>query len=142
MIHLGPLDIYKPEFLRYRVGQSIVGVRLVFGAELTGRMPLFSKKATITSAAESKKNGKQNKTKENGEEKQKSKGSYGATERTENTKPTPDQPAEESEEIAKKLIFHAQLAHGSPTGKIENFSNVKELYQRIGDAFSLSPSEV
>lgn len=142
MIHLGPLDIYKPEFLRYRVGQSIVGVRLVFGAELTGRMPLFSKKATITSAAESKKNGKQNKTKENGEEKQKSKGSYGATERTENTKPTPDQPAEESEEIAKKLIFHAQLAHGSPTGKIENFSNVKELYQRIGDAFSLSPSEI
>ena len=48
----------------------------------------------------------------------------------------------EAEQLAKRLVFHAQLAHGSPTGKIENFSNVKELYQRIGDAFSLSASEV
>lgn len=48
----------------------------------------------------------------------------------------------EAEQLAKRLIFHAQLAHGSPTGKIENFGNVKELYQRIGDAFSINASEV
>uniref|UniRef100_A0A3Q2Z7I4 GIPC1-3 GH1 domain-containing protein n=1 Tax=Hippocampus comes TaxID=109280 RepID=A0A3Q2Z7I4_HIPCM len=27
-----------------------------------------------------------------------------------------------------RLIFHTQLAHGSPTGRIEGFSNVRELY--------------
>uniref|UniRef100_A0A672MZA5 GIPC PDZ domain containing family, member 2 n=1 Tax=Sinocyclocheilus grahami TaxID=75366 RepID=A0A672MZA5_SINGR len=41
-----------------------------------------------------------------------------------------------------KLVFHTQLAHGSPTGRIEGFSNVKELYSKIAEAFNLSPDEV
>ena len=39
-----------------------------------------------------------------------------------------------------KLIFHCQLAHGSPTGLISGFSNVKELYQKIADCFEI-PAE-
>lgn len=41
-----------------------------------------------------------------------------------------------------ELIFHCQLAHGSPTREIKDFSNVKELYARIAEAFGISPSEV
>ncbi|CAG01122.1 unnamed protein product [Tetraodon nigroviridis] len=41
-----------------------------------------------------------------------------------------------------RLIFHTQLAHGSPTGRIEGFSNVRELYAKIGEAFAIPPSEV
>lgn len=41
-----------------------------------------------------------------------------------------------------KLIFHTQLAHGSPTGRIHGFTNVKELYAKIAEVFSISPSEV
>lgn len=41
-----------------------------------------------------------------------------------------------------KLVFHTQLAHGSPTGRIEGFSNVKELYAKIADAFKIKPAEV
>ena len=40
------------------------------------------------------------------------------------------------------LVFHAQLAHGSPTKKIKDFSNVKEMYARIGEAFKMRSSEV
>ncbi|CAF1064231.1 unnamed protein product [Rotaria magnacalcarata] len=36
-----------------------------------------------------------------------------------------------------KLIFHCQLAHGSPTGLIAGFSNVRELYQKIADCFEI-----
>src|SRR5690348_9144747 len=41
-----------------------------------------------------------------------------------------------------KLIFHCQLAHGSPTGLISGFSNVKELYQKIADCFEIPVSTV
>ncbi|KAL8211775.1 UNVERIFIED_CONTAM: PDZ domain-containing protein gipc1 [Gekko kuhli] len=34
------------------------------------------------------------------------------------------------------------LAHGSPTGRIEGFTNVKELYSKIAEAFKISPLEV
>uniref|UniRef100_A0A8C5WC10 GIPC PDZ domain containing family member 1 n=1 Tax=Leptobrachium leishanense TaxID=445787 RepID=A0A8C5WC10_9ANUR len=44
--------------------------------------------------------------------------------------------------LRPRLVFHAQLAHGSPTGRIEGFSNVKELYAKIAEAFNLSPGEV
>ena len=30
-----------------------------------------------------------------------------------------------------KFVFYCQLAHGSATGKVEGFTNVKELYQKI-----------
>ncbi|XP_005999139.3 PDZ domain-containing protein GIPC3 [Latimeria chalumnae] len=44
--------------------------------------------------------------------------------------------------VRPRLVFHTQLAHGSPTGKIEGFTNVKELYTRIAEAFSISPTEI
>ncbi|XP_009960319.1 PREDICTED: SWI/SNF-related matrix-associated actin-dependent regulator of chromatin subfamily E member 1-related, partial [Leptosomus discolor] len=39
------------------------------------------------------------------------------------------------------LVFHTQLAHGSPTGRIEGFTNVKELYAKIAEVFGISPTE-
>lgn len=44
--------------------------------------------------------------------------------------------------LRPKLVFHTQLAHGSPTGRIEGFSNVKELYAKIAEVFNLTSSEV
>ncbi|XP_051983829.1 PDZ domain-containing protein GIPC1-like [Xyrauchen texanus] len=44
--------------------------------------------------------------------------------------------------LRPKLVFHTQLAHGSPTGRIEGFSNVKELYNKIAEAFNLSADEI
>lgn len=44
--------------------------------------------------------------------------------------------------LRPKLVFHTQLAHGSPTGRIEGFGNVKELYGKIAEAFNISPPEV
>ncbi|XP_062849027.1 PDZ domain-containing protein GIPC2 [Trichomycterus rosablanca] len=41
-----------------------------------------------------------------------------------------------------RLVFHTQLAHGSPTGRIEGFSNVKELYAKISEAFNLTTTEI
>uniref|UniRef100_A0A8C9TB27 GIPC PDZ domain containing family, member 3 n=1 Tax=Scleropages formosus TaxID=113540 RepID=A0A8C9TB27_SCLFO len=41
-----------------------------------------------------------------------------------------------------KLVFHTQLAHGSPTARIHGFTNVKELYAKIAEAFGISPSEI
>lgn len=44
--------------------------------------------------------------------------------------------------LRPRLVFHTQLAHGSPTGRIEGFTNVKELYSKIADAFKISQAEV
>ncbi|XP_051555654.1 PDZ domain-containing protein GIPC1-like [Myxocyprinus asiaticus] len=44
--------------------------------------------------------------------------------------------------LRPKLVFHTQLAHGSPTGRIEGFTNVKELYNKIAEAFNLNPDEI
>jgi len=41
-----------------------------------------------------------------------------------------------------KLIFHCQLAHGSPTGLISGFSNVKELYNKIAECYEIQQNEV
>lgn len=42
----------------------------------------------------------------------------------------------------RELVFHTQLAHGSSTRDIKDFSNVRELYAKIAAAFELEPSEV
>ncbi|KAK2107138.1 PDZ domain-containing protein gipc2 [Saguinus oedipus] len=42
---------------------------------------------------------------------------------------------------APRLVFHAQLAHGSATGRVEGFSSIQELYAKIAGAFEISPSE-
>ncbi|XP_064360713.1 PDZ domain-containing protein GIPC1-like isoform X2 [Dromaius novaehollandiae] len=44
--------------------------------------------------------------------------------------------------LRPRLAFHAQLAHGSPTGRVEGFGNVRELYGRIAEAFRIPPGEV
>ncbi|CAH1772899.1 unnamed protein product [Owenia fusiformis] len=40
------------------------------------------------------------------------------------------------------LKFHCQQAHGSPTGIISGFTNVRELYQKIAQCYDISPSEI
>ena len=41
-----------------------------------------------------------------------------------------------------KLVFHCQLAHGSPTGLISGFTNVKELYHKIAECYEIQAKEV
>lgn len=43
---------------------------------------------------------------------------------------------------SSSLVFHCQLAHGSPTGLISDFSNVRELYQKIAERYDLPTEEV
>ncbi|KAF7414686.1 hypothetical protein HZH68_003175 [Vespula germanica] len=40
------------------------------------------------------------------------------------------------------LVFHCQLAHGSPTGLISGFSNVRELYQKIAECYDIPSEEI
>eukprot|EP00043_Microstomoeca_roanoka_P026599 m.12159 g.12159 ORF g.12159 m.12159 type:complete len:296 (+) comp6774_c0_seq2:529-1416(+) len=47
------------------------------------------------------------------------------------------QPAE-----AFDMVFHCQLAHGSPTKQIRDFTNVKQLYEAIAKSFGISTSEI
>ena len=35
------------------------------------------------------------------------------------------------------MVFHVQLAHGSPTRQVRDFTNVKQLYESIAKAFAL-----
>lgn len=44
--------------------------------------------------------------------------------------------------LKPQLIFHCQLAHGSPTGLITGFASVKELYQKIAECYDFSVEEV
>jgi hypothetical protein len=41
-----------------------------------------------------------------------------------------------------KLVFHCQLAHGSPTGLISGFTNVKELYNKIAECYDIQAADV
>lgn len=41
-----------------------------------------------------------------------------------------------------KLVFHCQLAHGSPTGLISGFTNVKELYNKISECYEINANEI
>lgn len=41
-----------------------------------------------------------------------------------------------------KLVFHCQLAHGSPTGVISGFTNVRELYEKIAACYDMDPVQV
>lgn len=44
--------------------------------------------------------------------------------------------------IKNQLVFHCQLAHGSPTGLISGFSSVKELYQKIAECYDFAVDEI
>jgi len=41
-----------------------------------------------------------------------------------------------------RLLFHCQLAQGSPTGIISGFTNVKELYKKIAECYDMVPSDI
>ena len=40
------------------------------------------------------------------------------------------------------MVFHCQLAHGSPTRQIRDFTNVKQLYESIAKAFGIKSNDV
>ncbi|XP_019764046.1 PDZ domain-containing protein GIPC3 [Dendroctonus ponderosae] len=44
--------------------------------------------------------------------------------------------------VTNSLQFYCQLAHGSPTAFVSGFSNVKELYDKIGEAFDMPASDI
>lgn len=48
----------------------------------------------------------------------------------------------ENEESRPQLVFHCQLAQGSPTGIISGFTNVKELYQKIAQCYDMLPADI
>jgi len=41
-----------------------------------------------------------------------------------------------------RLVFHCQLAQGSPTGIISGFTNVKELYMKIAECYDMQSQEI
>ncbi|CAM5162256.1 unnamed protein product [Natator depressus] len=49
--------------------------------------------------------------------------------------PAPAQPG-------ARLLFHTQLAHGSPTGRVGGFASVRELYEQIGQAYRIPAAEI
>ena len=53
-----------------------------------------------------------------------------------------DREPEEAQDGRPRLVFHCQLAQGSPTGIISGFTNVKELYQKIAECYDMPASEV
>lgn len=57
-------------------------------------------------------------------------------------KKVPQPPQIEPTILKPQLVFHCQLAHGSPTGLITGFSSVKELYQKIAECYDFSVDEV
>ncbi|XP_060710880.1 PDZ domain-containing protein GIPC1-like isoform X2 [Hemiscyllium ocellatum] len=44
--------------------------------------------------------------------------------------------------LRPRLVFHTQLAHGSATGRVEGFTNVRELYTKLGEAFNMEPAQI
>lgn len=60
------------------------------------------------------------------------------TDQTGNNKQNQQQPT-----VTKpQLVFHCQLAHGSPTGLITGFSSVRELYSKIAECYEFPVDEV
>jgi hypothetical protein len=40
------------------------------------------------------------------------------------------------------MVFHVQLAHGSPTRQVRDFTNVKQLYESIAKAFGIATTDI
>jgi len=55
--------------------------------------------------------------------------------------PAPAAPAAPPQE-AFDMVFYVQLAHGSPTRNVRDFTNVKQLYESIAKAFGISASDI
>lgn len=56
--------------------------------------------------------------------------------------PTPNNQTGPVDAAPVQLTFHCQLAHGSPTGIINGFSNLKELYLKIAECYDIDASEI
>lgn len=97
-------------------------------------MPLFGgkKKGSKDNLTDSQPNSTVNSSTRPGEEPVSSNGTAKDVPRHE---PAPPQPR-------PKLVFHCQQAHGSPTGIISGFTNVKELYQKIAECYDMNVEEV
>lgn len=54
--------------------------------------------------------------------------------------PPPDPDA--ASQPPPRFVFYCQLAHGSATAKVEGFTNVKQLYEKIAAAFHIKDDEV
>ncbi|TMW40583.1 hypothetical protein DOY81_014337 [Sarcophaga bullata] len=48
----------------------------------------------------------------------------------------------ESNVTKPQLVFHCQLAHGSPTGLITGFASVRELYKKIAECYEIPADEI
>lgn len=68
--------------------------------------------------------------------------SNGPSENHENNNAANGQNATDPSVGRPQLVFHCQLAHGSPTGFVSGFSNVRELYQKIAEYFEFPATEV
>jgi hypothetical protein len=49
----------------------------------------------------------------------------------------PPEPAESFD-----MVFHVQLAHGSPTRQVRDFTNVKQLYESIAKVHAIETDDV
>lgn len=56
--------------------------------------------------------------------------------------PAPPPPAAAAPAEQFDMVFHCQLAHGSPTRQIRDFANVKQLYEAIGKAFGIKAGDI
>jgi len=52
------------------------------------------------------------------------------------------QQQQENEDSRPRLVFHCQLAQGSPTGIISGFTNVKELYHKIAECYDMPATDI
>jgi hypothetical protein len=58
-------------------------------------------------------------------------------------RPLPDTPQGASVPAEQfDMVFHCQLAHGSPTKQVRDFTNVKQLYESIAKAFGIATNEI
>lgn len=99
-------------------------------------MPLFGgkKKGSKDALAENQANSTVNSSTRPGEDAVSSNGTA-KNDVVQRNEPPPPQPR-------PKLVFHCQQAHGSPTGIISGFTNVKELYQKIAECYDMNVEEV
>ncbi|XP_052775989.1 PDZ domain-containing protein GIPC1-like [Mya arenaria] len=97
-------------------------------------MPLFGKKAKQAKGAIDENQTISQSVTRPGEESPASNGTAKNEVTQKNEAPTP-QPR-------PKLVFHCQQAHGSPTGIISGFSNVKELYQKIAECYDMETDQI
>ncbi len=59
-----------------------------------------------------------------------------------NDRPLPQAPAGAAPAEQFDMVFHCQLAHGSPTRQVRDFTNVKQLYESIAKAFGIATNDV